>query len=112
MVNIPHRILGHRWDSWDNLLLALAIFIDVADFIPFNLPVSAIEAVFLMYLGVAPSRTIIAGIIDFIPIVHFFPWCTLAVLHMRYGVNLGGLSKLFKEEKPQAGHERYHAGSI
>lgn len=101
MVRIPRTVLGHRWNSWDNLLLAIAIFIDISDFIPFNLPSSALEAMFLMYIGISPVRTIVTGLIDFIPLVHFFPWCTLAVLHLRYGVNLGGMSKLFKEENPK-----------
>lgn len=104
MVHIPHRVLGHRWDSWENLLLAVAIFIDISDFIPFNIPTAVLEALFLMYLGISPSRTIVAGIVDVIPIVNLFPWCTLAVLHTRYGVDLGGLSKLFVEEKQQPGH--------
>ena len=89
----------HR-DDWVSLLLLLvAIFIDLADLLPFNLPVSTIEALFLIYVGVRPATSVAVAIINLIPVINLFPWSTLAVLHMRYGVSLGWLSGLFRDEQ-------------
>ncbi|HMK45160.1 MAG TPA: hypothetical protein VK436_00905, partial [Methanocella sp.] len=58
------------------------------------------EALFLMYVGVSPAKSILVSLINLVPVLNLFPWCTLAVLHAKFGVRMGGLSKLFIEEKP------------
>lgn len=87
----------HRRRYWAITLLAVALFIDLADLMPFNIPASALETLFLMYIGVPPGPSLLRGVIDIIPIVDLIPWCTLAVLHIYFGVSLGGLAWLFGE---------------
>ncbi len=81
--------------TWDIVLLIVALIIDFADLIPFNFPAAAIEALFLMYLGVPPMASVLRGVSDLVPVLEIIPWCTLTVLHRRFGLNLGGLSWLF-----------------
>jgi len=83
--------------SWDIVLLFAALIIDLADLIPFNIPGAALEWLFLMYLGVPPLRSTLGAVTEVIPLLDVIPWCTLTVLHRRFGVRLGGLSKFFEK---------------
>jgi hypothetical protein len=97
-----------RSRHWNAALLLAAVVIDLVELLPFNVPASAVAALFLMYIGVPPGRSITKGIADLVPVVELIPWCTLAVLNRRYGVDMGGLSFLFGEPAPaegQAGRE-------
>lgn len=90
-----NKFLHGPASTWDVVLLIAAIVIDFADLLPFNVPGAAIEALFLMYLGVPPMASVLRGVSDLVPVIEIIPWCTLTVLHRRFGLNLGGLSWLF-----------------
>ncbi len=95
MAENVNKFLRGPASSWDIVLLIVALIIDFADLIPFNFPGAAIEALFLMYLGVPPMASVLTGVSDLVPVIEVIPWCTLTVLHRRFGLNLGGLSGLF-----------------
>ena len=84
----------------DLALLLIALAIDFADFLPFNVPGAAAETLFLLYLGVPPVRSLVRGITEVVPVIDLIPWCTLTVLHTRYGVSFGGLNGLFFGSQP------------
>lgn len=86
-----------RTRLWNFSLLTIAVAIDLVDLLPFNFPASALTTVFLIYLGVTPSTAIIGGLIDLIPVLDLFPWCTLAVLYKKFGVSWG-IDRVFKEK--------------
>jgi hypothetical protein len=95
MAENVYKLLRGPASSWDVVLLVIALMIDLADLLPFNFPAAAIEALFLMYLGVPPMASVSRGVTDLVPILEVIPWCTLTVLHKRFGLSLGGLSWLF-----------------
>jgi hypothetical protein len=77
--------------------------IDFVDLLPFNLPGSVFETLFLMYLGVPPVNSVIRGAIDLIPILDWIPWCTLIVLHLRFGVDFGRFNVFLPGRPPRNG---------
>lgn len=83
--------------AWDIVLLGIALAIDLVGILPlpFDVPDAALEALFLMYLGVPPARSILGGATELVPILDLIPWCTLTVLYRRFGVDFGGLSRFF-----------------
>ena len=83
-----------RASSKDYALLGIALLIDFVDLIPFNLPGSALTALFMMYLGAPPVNSIAKGLMDLVPVLEWMPWCTLAVLHTRFGVDFGKFNRL------------------
>ena len=91
--NVKTNYKGPAW-SGDLALLLIALAIDFADFLPFNVPGAAAETLFLLYLGVPPVKSLVRGITEVIPVIDLIPWCTLTVLHTRYGVSFGGLNGL------------------
>jgi hypothetical protein len=93
-----NKLLRGPASAWDIVLLIVAIFIDLVDLLPFNVPGAAIEAVFLMYLGVPPMASVLRGVSDMVPVLEIIPWCTLTVLHKRFGLSIGGLSWLFDSQ--------------
>lgn len=86
----------------DFALLCIALIIDFVDLIPFNLPGSALVALFLMYLGAPPINSVAKGLMDIVPILEWTPWCTLTVLHMRFGVSFGRLDRVLFSPGTQA----------
>ena len=96
MAENVNKLLRGPVSTWDIVLLIVALIIDFADLIPFNFPAAAIEALFLMYLGVPPMASVMRGVSDLVPVLEIIPWCTLTVLHKRFGLSLGGLSSLFQ----------------
>ncbi len=102
MVEILHPAWKRKPSSQDYTLLYIALMIDFVDLLPFNLPGSVFETLFLMYLGVPPVNSVIRGAIDLIPILDWIPWCTLIVLHLRFGVDFGRLNRLLSGKRSAA----------
>lgn len=97
--------------------LGLALAIDFTDAVPAELlflmglppvaigyeaAISVVEASYLAYLGVPPSRWLALSGIDLLPIVDVVPWCTLAVLDRRFNVKIPLVTRLFNGA-PQPG---------
>ena len=95
MVEILHPAWKRKPSSGDYTLLYMSLMIDFVDLLPFNVPGSLLETLFLMYLGVPPVSSVFRGVIDLIPILDWMPWCTLIVLHLRFGVDYGRFNWLF-----------------
>lgn len=89
-----------RSSSRDYALLGIALIIDFIDLVPFNLPGSALAALFMMYLGSPPINSVAKGLMDLVPVLEWMPWCTLTVLHMRFGVSFGRLDRLLFPASP------------
>lgn len=94
--------------TMDYVLLGVALFIDLIDVLPlpldalgigflFELPLSAVEWMFLRSVGVPPGRSFGEAIVDLIPIVDIMPWCTLAVLDRRFGFKIPVITRLFNK---------------
>ncbi len=93
---------GHL-DVESGVLLCTALVIDLADLIPldlvglglvYELPLSIVETLLLLRLGVPKRNSVLAGALDLIPIIDIIPWATLAVLDRRFGIQLPVITRL------------------
>ena len=103
MENAAHPVLENLGIE-NGLLLGAAMVIDLADLIPldliglgliYELPLSIVETLLLMHLGVPKRSSVLAGVLDLIPFIDIVPWTTLAVLDKRFGMQLPGITRIF-----------------
>ncbi len=97
-----HALLKH-FEIGSGVLLCAALVIDLADLVPldliglgliYELPLSVVETLLLIHLGVPKRNSVLAGVLDLIPVIDIIPWTTLAVLDRRFGVRLPVIGRL------------------